>query len=150
MSHETCVSVRSHYFVSSNTIQYVIGLVVCAFYRAATVLHHAILRARSDLDPKIVWMGSCGLVGVGVAFAAWVIFTLIIASSFLIYGILHYAVVIVGIVGLGLGVAGAMHFSQDVQPAKPAASSVSGAGAAAEYYYRSSTTSASSYRSYDD
>ena len=143
---------KSHYSVSSNTVQYAIGLHVCAFYKVATALHHAILRARADFDPKIVWMASCGLISVAVAFAAWLIFTLMMAMSFVIYGILHYAAIITAVVGMGLGAAGALHFGKDVQPDKRGECAV-GVGGGGEYHYRSTTTT-SSYeygsRSHDD
>ena len=89
-----------------------------------------------------------GVVGVGVAVAAWLIFAVVVASSFVIYAVLLYAAIVTGIVGIGLGAAGAVHFGKDVEPVKPAASSVSAGGGAGEYSYRSTATS--SYRSRDD
>jgi len=139
---------KSRYSVSSNIVQYVVGSVVCAFYEVATALHRAVIRARGDIDPKTMWMASCGLVSVAVALAAWLIFNLIVASSFIIYSILHYAAVITGLAGLGLGAAGALYFSKDMEPAKHGES---GVGAGGEYHYRSTTTSSHEYsRSHND
>jgi len=115
---------KSHWTVSANRVQFIIGSFVCAFYEAVTALYHAGLRTGSTVDEKTVWMASCGLVGVAVAFAAWLSFTVIMASSFILYGILHYAAIIVGLLGLALGAAGALHFSKEMEPTKPGEGSV--------------------------
>jgi len=109
--------------------------IVCAFYEASTALHRAAIRARSDVDAKTAWMGACGLVGVAVTIAVWLLFTIVVASSFIIHAVLYYAAVIVGFVGLGLGAAGALYFGNDMQASRPAETSG----------YRSTITSSHDY-----
>jgi len=107
---------KSHYSESTSSIpQYVLGSVICAFYEAVTAVHRAVLRAQGSLDSKTVWMAASGLVGVAVAVAAWLLFTVIMASGFIIHFLLHYAAVISGMMGVGLGAAGALYFSKDME-----------------------------------
>lgn len=111
---------KSHYSVSSNVVQYLVGTVVCMFYEGASTLHRVLARAHSGVDIKTAWMASCGLLGVAVAVAAWLAFTIIMSSTFIIHALLHYVAVIIAVVGLGLGAAGAFHFSTEVtEPVKP-------------------------------
>jgi len=136
---------------TSSVVQYVIGSVVCGFYEAATTVHHGLLRIRADIDAKIVWMAACGLVGLAIAIAAWLVFSVLMASSFIIYGILHYAAVVTGVVGIGLGAAGALYFSKDMQSSKHGASGGGGGVGSREYHYHSTvTTSHEHHRSHDD
>ena len=135
---------------TSSVVQYLIGSVMCGFYEAATTLHHALLRIRVDMDTKIVWMAVCGLVGLAVAITAWLVFNVVMASSFIIYGILHYAAVVTGIVGIGLGAAGALYFSKDMQSSKHGASGDGGSGSREYHYHSTVTTSQEYHRSHDD
>jgi len=134
---------------SANILQYVVGSIVCAFYEAATMLHCTLLRVFSNVDSKTAWMGACGVVGLAVTVAAWLAFYVIIASSFIIQGVLHYAAVVTGFVGLGLGAAGALYFSKEVvDSATPGAGS---GGGTTEYYHHSTvTTSQQHNRRHDD
>jgi len=136
---------KTHYATSSNRVQFVVGTVVCRFYELTTLLHLRILNARGNLDSKTMWMAACGLVGVTVTIAAWLLFTLIMATSFIIHGMLLYAAIITGIIGLGLGAAGALYFSKDMEPAKH------GEGGSGEYHHHSTvTTSWEHSRSHDE
>jgi len=135
---------------TSSVVQFIIGSVMCGFYEAATAVHHGILRLRADVDTKIVWMAACGLIGLAVAVTAWLVFAVLMASSFIMYGILHYAAVVTGIVGVGLGAAGALYFSKEMQLSRPGASGSGGAGGREFHYQSTVTTSQEYHRSHDD
>jgi len=130
---------------TSNVVQYVISSVICAFYEAATAVHRAVLRARGNVDSKTAWMAACGFVGVAVTIAAWLVFRVIMASSFIFQGVLHYTAVLAAIAGLGLGAAGALCYSGDVEPTT---TSRGEGGAGSEYQYHSTSRELS--RSHDD
>jgi len=110
---------KSHYSVSSNIVQYLVGTVICMFFEGASTLHRLLVHAHSGVDTKTAWKAACGLVGVAVAVVAWLAFSIIMSSTFIIHALLHYLAVIIAIVGLGLGAAGAFHFSAEVtEPVK--------------------------------
>jgi len=129
---------KSHYSVSSNTVQYVVGTLVCAFYEAASTLYRAVRRAHGGLDVKTAWMAACGLLGVAVAVAAWVAFTVIMSSTFIIHALLHYVAVITALVGLGLGAAGAFYFSGELTDTAARPGKSVGSGSSMEPQHRSS------------
>jgi len=114
---------KSHYSMSSNLIQYVVGFVLCTFYETASKLHRALLHANGSIEPKVAWMTACGVLGVAVAVAAWFAFNLIMASSFIVHAVLHYLAVVIGLVGVGLGATGAFYFSREMEPNKRGGSS---------------------------
>ena len=101
---------RSHYSVSANTPQYVAGEVVCRFYQGASTLQ-GVLVQRGGVDVRVAWRVSCALVGVAVAVCAWLVFNIVISSTFIVHALLHYAAVVVAVIGLGLGAAGTLYFT---------------------------------------
>jgi len=107
---------KSHFTVSSNVVQYVVGYIVSVFFDVASKMYHATRRASSNVDAKTAWMASCGLLGVAVAVAAWLAFSIVMATTFIFHAILQYAATLTGVVGVGLGVAGALYFGRDLDP----------------------------------
>jgi len=130
---------HSHYTVSSNTVHYFTGMVVCLFYEAASTLHRTWLRAHGGVDARTAWRVSCGALGVAVAVAAWLAFSIVLSSTFIIHALLHYLAIITALIGLGLGAAGAFYFGDDVMKStttagKTAGSDVSGTSAEQRQY----------------
>ena len=82
-----------------------------------------------------MWGISCGVVSVAIVFVCYLSYKLILACSFLMYGLLYYGALTVALTAIGLGVSGVVFFDKDAS-----GKSTSGAERAAEGMYSSGSS----------
>jgi len=98
--------------------QAVLGKAVCGFFSAIVVIYTALTQNHKERNALQMWMASCAVVVAAVCLASWLSYSLIIAMAFVFHGILYYGAVLLAMVAVGLGVAGAIMYKQDRAGAK--------------------------------
>ena len=83
---------------------------MCYFFQAVTFLYQKINKEHATSHK--MWMASCGAVSLGVVIVSYLFFRVIIGCSFIFYSLLYYGTFMLGLFGIGLGVAGMVFFDK--------------------------------------
>ena len=115
-----------------NVVKAGLAFYICYIFQGITMVYKAI---HKDSNPSHrMWMISCGLISAAIILKSYLIYNIIMACSFLMYGVLYYGSVLVALFGIGLGVSGMVFFD------KEGAGSATSSGTSTYSYQRSSTT----------
>jgi len=106
-----------------NAFKAVVAHFVCAQFNSILLAYRALKRG-SSTDSYQLWAVACALVSLTLALASFIVYKVILASSFLLYGALRYGLGSLALLGVAMGVAGVLFYDKhddDVTSAAAAA-----------------------------
>jgi len=90
--------------------KYVLAYYITCVFQAITIVYNLINKGQASHSK---WMMSCGIIAAFHAFDCYLIYNIILASSIVLSLLIHYGCVLLALVGIGMGVAGAMFFDKE-------------------------------------
>ena len=78
-----------------------------------TLVYQQIYKDQSSGPNKNMWMASCGAIASAVCLVAFVAYSTVMGSAFLLHSLLYYGCVSLAVAGVGLCVAGVVYFDKD-------------------------------------
>jgi len=118
--------------VYDNIFKAGIAFYICYVFQGITMVYKSIHKEATPSHR--MWMISCGAISAAIMLKAYLVYNIIMACSFLMYGILYYGSVMVALFGIGLGVSGMVFFDKD------GVGSATSSGSSSYSYQRSSST----------
>jgi len=106
-----------------NALKAVVAHFVCAQFNSILLAYRALKRGAST-DSYQMWAVACALVSLTLALASFIVYKIILASTFLLYGALRYGLGSLALLGVAMGAAGVLFYDKrddDVTAAAAAA-----------------------------
>jgi len=98
----------------NNPIKYGIAVYICMVFQAINTLYGYINQKKPAVSHTF-WMVACGVVSFLLMIKSYLMYQILIVSAGLLASLVYYSFVLLGLGGVGLGVAGAVFFDKDGQ-----------------------------------
>jgi len=92
-----------------NALKAVVAHFVCAQFNSILLAYKALKRG-SSTDSYQLWAVACALVSLTLALASFIVYKIVLASTFLLYGSLRYGLGSLALLGVAMGAAGVLFY----------------------------------------